>query len=156
MTTGTQRNRRPAAEKVAEGQGLPGRVNRPINIAITGAGSKFTPRLMNDVLRIPGADRGRIALVDLDPRRLDTMLRLIKSLVERRGRAGGWTVTATTDRRQALPGADYLVNTVEVSGLDCVRHDNDIPARYGVDQCIGDTTGPGGLFKGLRTIPVWL
>jgi len=84
------------------------------------------------------------------------MLRLIKSLVERRGRAGGWTVTATTDRRQALPGADYLVNTVEVSGLDCVRHDNDIPAGYGVDQCIGDTTGPGGLFKGLRTIPVWL
>jgi alpha-galactosidase len=43
-----------------------------------------------------------------------------------------------------------------VSGVDCVRWDNDIPARYGIDQCIGDTIGPGGLFKGLRTIPVWL
>jgi alpha-galactosidase len=48
------------------------------------------------------------------------------------------------------------VNCIEVSGLDCVRFDNDIPAKYGVNQCIGDTIGPGGLFKALRTIPVWL
>ena len=55
-----------------------------------------------------------------------------------------------------LPGTDYLVNCIEVSGVDCVGFDSDIPARYGVDQCIGDTIGPGGVFKGLRTIPVWL
>ena len=55
-----------------------------------------------------------------------------------------------------LPGSDYIVNCIEVSGLACVRFDNDIPAKYGVDQCIGDTIGPGGLFKALRTIPVWL
>ena len=55
-----------------------------------------------------------------------------------------------------LPGTDYVVNCIEVSGVDCVGYDNDIPARYGVDQCIGDTVGPGGVFKGLRTIPVWL
>jgi alpha-galactosidase len=60
------------------------------------------------------------------------------------------------DRRKALPGSDYIINCIEVSGLECVRHDYDIPARYGVDQCIGDTIGPGGLFKALRTIPVWL
>ena len=47
-------------------------------------------------------------------------------------------------------------NCIEVSGLECVRYDNDIPLKYGVDQCIGDGIGPGGLFKGLRTIPVWL
>jgi alpha-galactosidase len=49
-----------------------------------------------------------------------------------------------------------VVNCIEASGLACVEHDNDIPLKYGVDQCIGDTIGPGGLFKALRTIPVWL
>jgi len=66
------------------------------------------------------------------------------------------TVTASSNRRKVLKGTDYLVNCIEVSGVDCVRYDNDIPAEYGIDQCIGDTIGPAGLFKGLRTIPVWL
>jgi alpha-galactosidase len=52
--------------------------------------------------------------------------------------------------------SDYIVVCVEVSGVDCVRYDNDIPAKYGIDQCIGDTIGPGGLFKALRTVPVFL
>ncbi|MDY7011949.1 MAG: alpha-glucosidase/alpha-galactosidase, partial [Planctomycetota bacterium] len=52
--------------------------------------------------------------------------------------------------------ADYIINCIEVSGEDCVRFDNGIPLRYGVDQCIGDTIGPGGLFKALRTVPVFL
>ena len=55
-----------------------------------------------------------------------------------------------------MPGTDYAVCCVEVSGLACVAFDNDIPLKYGVDQCIGDTLGPGGLFKGLRTVPVLL
>ena len=53
-------------------------------------------------------------------------------------------------------GSDYVICCVEVSGTACVRFDNDIPLKYGVSQCIGDTIGPGGLFKSLRTIPVWL
>ena len=136
--------------------GLSGHIERPLNITVLGAGSTFTPRLMNDVLRIPGAERGRIALVDIDPDRLATMQKVIRRLVDRLGRAAGWTVTAATDRREALPGSTYIINCIEVSGTACVRFDNDIPARYGVDQCIGDTIGPGGLFKALRTIPVWL
>jgi alpha-galactosidase len=60
------------------------------------------------------------------------------------------------DRRKLLPGADYIINTIEVSGVHTVKLDNDIPAKYGVGQCIGDTMGPGGLFKALRTGPVWL
>jgi alpha-galactosidase len=68
----------------------------------------------------------------------------------------GWTVCASRQRRDVLAGADYVINSIEVSGIACVRFDNDLPLKYGVDQCIGDTIGPGGLFKGLRTIPVWL
>jgi alpha-galactosidase len=65
-------------------------------------------------------------------------------------------VQATTDRQQVLSGCDYVINTIEVAGLRYVRPDYDIPLKYGVDQCIGDTIGPGGIFKMLRTGPAWL
>jgi alpha-galactosidase len=57
---------------------------------------------------------------------------------------------------EVLAGTDYVVNSIEVAGLQNVRHDYDIPLKYGVDQCIGDTIGPGGIFKALRTGPAWL
>ncbi len=142
---------RPADEQ----RGLPGSMQRPLKITFLGAGSSFTPRLVNDVLRIPGERGGEIALVDVDEDRLSTMLRLIRRLIRTLGRPG-WKVTASRDRRELLPGTHYLVNCIEVSGIDCVRFDSNIPARFGIDQCIGDTIGPGGLFKALRTIPVWL
>jgi alpha-galactosidase len=134
---------------------LPGVMLRPIKITMLGAGSGFTPRLVTDVISIPGNQGGVIALVDIDPKRLSTMHKLIQKLFAQRG-AKNWKVTASTDRTKALPGTTYIVNCIEVSGLGCVRFDNDIPARYGIDQCIGDTIGPGGLFKALRTIPVWI
>ena len=56
------------------------------------------------------------------------------------------------DRANGLPGSNYIVNSIEVSGLECVAFDNDIPLKYGVDPCIADTIGPSGLFKGLRTV----
>jgi len=65
-------------------------------------------------------------------------------------------VTATRDRRAALEGANYVINEVQVGGYDATRADFDIPARYGVRQTIGDTLGIGGIFRGLRTIPVVL
>jgi alpha-galactosidase len=138
-----------------ENAGLPGAIDRSIKVTFLGAGSMFTPRLMNDLLRIPGIGGGEIALVDIDRERLSTMAGVIARLVEQHGMTG-WTVSASPERRDVLRGTDYLINCIEVSGLECVRHDNDIPLRYGIDQCIGDTIGPGGLFKGLRTIPVWL
>ncbi len=137
-------------------KGLSGKIGRPFKVTMIGAGSGFTPRLMNDILRIPGADRGEIALVDIDTKRLATMKQLITRLTQRLGRDGGWTVTASPNRKAVLKGTDYLINCIEVSGLACVRFDNDIPLKYGVDQCIGDTIGPGGLMKSLRTIPVFL
>ena len=139
----------------AASAGLAGRMPRPIKVTFLGAGSFFAPRLLNDVMRIPGHVGGTIALVDIDAKRLALTRRLIARLIDKLGQKD-WKLTATTDRTKALRGSDYVVNCIEVSGTECVVHDNDIPLKYGIDQCIGDTIGPGGLFKSLRTIPVWL
>ena len=141
--------------KSADAFTLSGEFQRPIKITMMGAGSGFTPTLMNDVLRIPGNHGGLIALVDIDQSRLKTMHKVIEKLIRKLG-LKNWKVIASPNRKSVLKGSDYIVNCIEVSGLDCVRFDNDIPAKYGVNQCIGDTIGPGGLFKALRTIPVWL
>ena len=141
--------------KSAATHNLPGMMHRPIKITMMGAGSGFTPRLVSDVLSIPGNQGGTIALVDIDRNRMTTMHKLIEKLIKLRG-IKNWKVISSDNRKQVLKDSDYVVNCIEVSGLECVRFDNDIPAKYGVDQCIGDTIGPGGLFKSLRTIPVWL
>lgn len=146
-----------AHTKAAESQeGLKGKILRPLNITFMGAGSGFCPTLCRDVLLIPGNDRGEIRLVDIDKDRLSTMHQVIGKLIKDLGKDGGWTVRASTNRREVLPGTTYAVCCVEISGLDCVKFDNDIPLKYGLDQCIGDTIGPGGLFKSLRTVPVFL
>lgn len=121
-----------------------------------GAGSGFCPTLCRDVLLIPGAEQGEFRLCDIDPHRLSMMHQVIGKLIRETGREPGWTVRASTNRRELLAGSDYVVCCVEVSGTQCVALDNDIPLKYGIDQCIGDTVGPGGLFKGLRTVPVFL
>ncbi|MCE0524095.1 MAG: alpha-glucosidase/alpha-galactosidase [Methylacidiphilales bacterium] len=144
-----------AHTKPADTVTLSGEFPRPIKITMMGAGSGFTPTLMRDVIRIPGNKGGTIALVDIDRERLRTMHKVIEKIIAAMG-ADNWKVVSTDKRREVLKGTDYVVNCIEVSGLDCVRFDNDIPARYGINQCIGDTIGPGGLFKALRTIPVWL
>lgn len=146
-----------AHTKVADSQeGLRGKVHRPINVTFLGAGSGFCPTLCKDVLLMPGADRGEFRLCDIDKDRLSTMHQVIAKLIKDSGREDGWTVRSSTNRRELLKGSTYAVCCVEVSGTACVAWDNDIPLKYGVDQCIGDTLGPGGLFKGLRTIPVFL
>lgn len=144
-----------AHSKSAEAKGLPGEMPRPIKITMMGAGSGFTPTLVRDVLQIPGGRGGVIALVDIDADRLGTMHQLIEKVIASQKRAG-WAVVSSTDRAEVMADSDYIVICVEVSGTGAVRFDNDIPAKYGVSQCIGDTIGPGGLFKSLRTIPVWL
>ena len=141
--------------KSAAANGLSGTMRRPIKMTMMGAGSGFTPTLVRDVLQIPGGQGGTIALVDIDAERLRTMHGLIQKVLDTSGHTH-WKVESSTDRTQVLGGSDYVICCVEVSGTDCVRFDNDIPAKYGISQCIGDTIGPGGLFKSLRTIPVWL
>lgn len=123
-------------------------------ISIIGAGSAFTRRLVVDILSIAGLDEGIIALVDIDPERLDLARRLADMVIARLGKQ--WTVVASTDRRQVLGDSDFVINQIEVHGLHAVRAEYEIPLKYGVKQCIGDTMGPGGLFKTLRTLPDWL
>jgi len=135
--------------------GLAGEMRGPLKITMLGAGSGFTARLVGDTVQIAGNDRGEICLVDVDRKRLATMHKFINALLEHLGKTG-WTVTSSTKRREVMKDSDYIVNCIEVSGAECVRFDNDIPLEYGIDQCIGDTIGPGGLFKSLRTIPVFL
>lgn len=124
-------------------------------ITLLGAGSGFTQPLFTDILNIDGLDEGIIGLIDIDKARLDVNLKLMTRLLDVMGKSK-WKVEASTDRRKVMPGTDYLISTIEVSGVDCIRFDNDIPLKYGIDQCIGDTIGPGGVMKALRTLPVFL
>ena len=124
-------------------------------ITLLGAGSGFTKPLFTDILNITGLDEGIIGLVDIDGERLAVNVKLMNRILDLMGKKG-WRVEASTDRRKILAGTDYLISTIEVSGVPCVRADNDIPLKYGIDQCIGDTIGPGGVMKALRTLPSFL
>jgi len=124
-------------------------------ITLLGAGSGFTQGLFTDVLNIEGLDSGVIGLVDIDKERLGVNVRLMNRVLDLMGKKN-WKIDASTDRKEVLKGTDYLISTIEVSGTKCVRFDNDIPLKYGIDQCIGDTIGPGGVMKALRTLPVFL
>lgn len=123
-------------------------------ISIIGAGSAFTRDIAMDILMIEGLDGGTIALVDIDERRLELARRLVLKIVEMTGKS--WRVIASTDRREVIGGSRFIINQIEVGGLDTVRYEYEIPLKYGVNQCIGDTLGPGGLFKTLRTLPSWI
>ena len=124
-------------------------------ITILGAGSAvFARQLMTDILQIEGLDEGCFALVDIDPARLELAHQMAERLIALSGKH--WSVRASTERRELLAGSDFIINSIEVAGMANVRHDFDIPMKYGVNQCIGDTIGPGGIFKALRTGPAWL
>jgi len=126
-----------------------------LHITFLGAGSTvFARQLMTDILLIDGLDEGCFALVDIDAQRLDLAKSIAERLIARSGKR--WSVRASTERRDVLEGSNFIINTIEVAGLANVRHDFDIPMKYGINQCIGDTIGPGGIFKALRTGSAWL
>jgi alpha-galactosidase len=119
-----------------------------------GAGSAFTAKLAKDIMLTPDLEGGEFAVVDIDAERLDLARRLIARMVELTGKR--WSVTGSTDRAEVMGGSDFLIDTIEVSGVATVGLDYEIARKYGVDQCIGDTIGPGGLFKLFRTAPAWM
>ncbi|OBC17072.1 alpha-glucosidase/alpha-galactosidase [Mycobacterium sp. 852013-50091_SCH5140682] len=122
-------------------------------VVIIGAGSvEFTRELLGDILSFPELQSIRIMLHDIDSERLDTA----EAIARATARAAGASpeVTATTDRRRALEGADYVINVIQVGMHEATLRDFEIPARYGLNQTIGDTIGIGGIFRGLRTFPV--
>jgi alpha-galactosidase len=124
-------------------------------LAFIGAGSfGFTRTLVKDILSFSAFSDATISLMDIDPQRLRYIERACNKIVA----AGqyGATVEATTDRRKALDGADGVIITILAGGVQVWRHDVEIPMRHGVDINVGDTRGPAGIFRALRTIPVML
>jgi alpha-galactosidase len=126
-----------------------------LRVTLMGAGSAvFSRQLMVDILLIPDLDGGSFTLVDIDPVRLEMAHQLAEKVIALTGKS--WTVEASTERREVMGGSDYIINFIEVNGLQTVQSDHEIPLKYGIKQCIGDTIGPGGIFKALRTGPDWL
>jgi alpha-galactosidase len=124
-------------------------------IAFIGAGSLgFTRDLVRDVLTFPLLQDATLALMDIDPERLEFAQRSVQRIVD----MGHYParVEATLDRGEALTGADAVLCTILAGGTEVWRHDIEIPKKYGVDTNIGDTRGPSGILRALRTIPVML
>ena len=125
-------------------------------IVLLGAGSSiFCKNVLGDCLLTPSLADAEIALCDIDGEKLAQSERLIRRLNEKLGTRA--TITASTDRRTVLKGADYVINTISVGAYDpYIIADFEIPQKYGLEQTVADTLGVGGLFRGLRTIPVML
>src|SRR5919112_1591881 len=123
-------------------------------IAIIGAGGYVFPlRLVGDLLSFPELHEATIALMDIDADRLECTAGAARELVDHH--RFPTRIEATTDRRRALDGASHVVVTFQVGGLKAYWLDVDIPRRYGLDQTVGDTLGPGGVFRFLRSAPVY-
>jgi len=122
-------------------------------IALIGAGSiVFATTLLNDMLATPSLSASEFALMDLNQPKLQRVENYIRRLIAKAGLKA--TVWSTTDRRAALKGADYVITTFQIGGMDAFQLDYEIPKKYGVDVCVGQCVGPGGGFRALRSIPV--
>lgn len=126
-------------------------------ITFLGAGSTvFAKNVLGDCLLSPALNSSEIALYDIDEQRLKESEMMLKNLNKNcnQNRA---KIIAYTDRLEALRGADYVINAVQIGGYEpCTVIDFEVPKKYGLRQTIGDTTGIGGIFRALRTIPVML
>jgi alpha-galactosidase len=127
----------------------------PLKIAMIGAGSiGFTRRLMHDILAVPELADTTFALMDISVRNLDMVTQLCRRDIQANNLPA--QVTATLDQREAITDADYVICTIRQGGLEAFQTDIDIPLKYGVDQCVGDTICAGGIMYAQRTIPVLL
>jgi len=122
-------------------------------ITLIGAGSVvFAKNLISDILQFPELSDATIALMDIDPARLETARVMAERVVRKLGVKA--RIEATLDRRQAIAGANYVICTIQVGGYKPgTVIDFEIPRKFGLLQTIGDTLGVGGVFRGLRTIP---
>ena len=124
-------------------------------IAFIGAGSfGFTRGLVRDILTFPLLEDSEIVLMDIDKERLDFAKKAVGRIIE----AGNYParMEATMDRRRALKGADAVLITILAGGVNTWKHDILIPKKYGISTNVGDTRGPSGIFRFLRTVPVML
>jgi alpha-galactosidase len=124
-------------------------------IAVLGAGSVgFTRTMLRDILCVPELRNITIALHDINEHNLSMVHQLIQRDIESSGLPT--KIESHLDRKSALEGAKYIFSFVRVGGLEAFKHDIEIPLAYGVDQCVGDTLGPGGIMYAQRGIPVLL
>src|SRR6478752_3126841 len=125
------------------------------NITVVGGGSyHWAPRLLADFANTPSLTDAHVVLHDLDAERMDLMQALGTEIAARRGIS--MTVEAEGDRRRALTGADFVITAFSVGGFDSMQHDIEIPQKFGIRQPIGDSVGPGGIMRALRSVPVLL
>ncbi len=122
-------------------------------IAIIGAGSiTFGTTLLNDMLATKALEGSTYALMGPTLSKLQRVENYINKVLKKNHLSAN--VYSTTDRRDALKDADYVITTLQIGGMDAYKLDYEIPMKYGVDQCIGQCVGVGGVFRGVRTIPV--
>ena len=122
-------------------------------VTFIGAGSLvFTRNLCNDILLAPALEDSTITLMDVDPERLEQSRQIVQAMADKKKLPA--RIEATVDSANAIRGADYVVTTFQQGGLEAYESDIEIPRKYGVEQCVGDTLGPGGVFRALRSIPV--
>ena len=125
------------------------------NITVVGGGSyHWAPRLLADFANTRSLNDAHVVLHDLDPERMKLMQDLGVEIANRRGIS--MTVESEGDRRRALAGADFVITAFSVGGFDSMQHDIEIPQRFGIRQPIGDSVGPGGIMRALRSVPVLL
>jgi len=126
-----------------------------MKITFLGAGSTiFAKNVLGDVLLTPDLQDADIALFDIDEKRLSESEQML-NVINQNSNKNRAKIVATTNRKEALTGADFVVNAVQVGGYDpCTITDFEIPRKYGLRQTIADTLGIGGIFRALRTIPV--
>ena len=123
-----------------------------IKVAVIGAGSiGFTRRLMGDILMVPELQDTTFVFHDINRNNLEMIVQLARRDIKANKLPA--KLTSSMNRRRALEGADYVLNTSRIGGLDAFRLDIDIPLKYGVDQCVGDTLCAGGIMYGQRNIP---
>ncbi len=130
--------------------------HQPLKITLIGAGSAvFTRNLLGDILSYPELAHCEIALHDTDEKRLELAEMVAKRIASTVGAAP--KITASIDRKRALDGARYVINTIQVGGYrPATVTDFEIPKKFGLEQTIADTLGIGGIMRALRTIPVML
>lgn len=124
-------------------------------VAIIGAGSiVFCKTLMLDIMATPGLEETEFSLMAPSTTKTSQVEAFANAVIKENGLKA--KVSITTDRREALKNAKYVITTFQIGGVQAFEMDYKIPLKYGVDQCIGDTLGPGGIFRALRSIPVML
>jgi alpha-galactosidase/6-phospho-beta-glucosidase family protein len=127
--------------------------SHPPRITIVGGGSThWTPTLLVDFANAPSLADAELTLHDIKEDSLPVMLELTEHVA--RTRDIGLHARATTDLTAALSGAEFVLTTLSVGGFASMQHDIEIPYRYGIRQPVGDSVGPGGIMRALRSIPV--